>query len=428
MLKMKMKKKGGQKGGGFWSNVQAGDYSPCLLKYAVFSILFIFVCMQCLRIMSNTSDIMYNVQKYFFLITVPLAAMFLFMINITDDEDARGSFIKMSITMAIVGLLIYMYTQVSHSSIGFSYYTNSLFLVVIALLGLSIVYNFLSQYLERLTGWPGFIVQMIFYLPCLFWNGWYYFMSELHATPYIVHGLIFIEVLTISAYLYLPTLMESALHTKDGIVLLKKKTHLDKGTVTIANSDVLKLNPDVHQTLTKGSLKQYASNYAFSMWIYINPQNSSSESYNKEMEIFSYGYKDEQGMEHVKPMIRYYGGGDGSDQVSERNKLIFYFVNYPPKHEYDYENNTFYDVTVPLQKWNHIVINYNRNAVDIFINGHLERTFDLKENIPMYNDLDNVTVGSLNGVTGVITNVIYFKHPLSSQQIAYEYTKGHLEL
>jgi len=157
--------------------------------------------------------------------------------------------------------------------------------------------------------------------------------------------------------------------------------------------------------------------------LFLNPQNASNSGNNKEVEVFSYGYKDKNGVQHVKPMIRYYGGGDGKDQTVERDKLIFYFAKYPSSDKFDYAQNTFYDVAIPMQKWNHIVLNYNRNAVDIFINGHLERTFHMTESMPVYSDLDNIRVGSNDGLRGGIRNVIYFKHPLSNEQIAYQYNK-----
>jgi hypothetical protein len=160
------------------------------------------------------------------------------------------------------------------------------------------------------------------------------------------------------------------------------------------------------------------------MWLFLNPQNASSASNNREVELFSYGYADKEGIQHVKPMIRYYGGGDGKDQVSERGKLIFYFAKYPPSKEYQYEKNTFYDVPISMQKWNNIVINYNRNVVDIYLNGHLERSFTMTGSMPQYSDLDNIRVSSKDGLRGGIKNLVYYQHPLSFEQIAYQYNKA----
>jgi len=66
-------------------------------------------------------------------------------------------------------------------------------------------------------------------------------------------------------------------------------------------------------------------------------------------------------------------------------------------------------------------MNYNRNKVELFINGHLERTFVMNDNMPIYNDLDQISVGDNDGIDGGICNVRYYKHPLSPEQIALTY-------
>ena len=195
---------------------------------------------------------------------------------------------------------------------------------------------------------------------------------------------------------------------------------LDNGQLIIANSDDLKI-PKENESKYKDNIQgEYLTNYCLSMWIYINPHSANHASYNEEKQIFSYGFSDYAGVEHVKPMIRYYGGGDGSDQLIERNKLIFYLSRYPPTNQYDSDEHTFYDVTVKMQRWNQVVVNYNRNIVDIFINGNLERSFKMK-NLPMYNDLDNIVVGDDNGIDGGICNITYYRHALTPEQIALSY-------
>jgi hypothetical protein len=140
----------------------------------------------------------------------------------------------------------------------------------------------------------------------------------------------------------------------------------------------------------------------------------------------------------VKPMIRYYSGGgpDKRDVHEERDKYIFYFSEYPPsqdvydpsfnyppgKKEYDLDSKTFYEIEIPHQKWNQIVMNYNRNVVDIFVNGNLERSFKMNESVmPEYSGLDSITVGDDIGVDGAVCNVVYHHHPLNAQDVANSY-------
>ena len=71
-----------------------------------------------------------------------------------------------------------------------------------------------------------------------------------------------------------------------------------------------------------------------------------------------------------------------------------------------------------MQRWNHIVINYDGNAMDIFINNELVATNP--GTIP-YNDNTQIIGGTPNGIHGGICNVVYYNENISRDKINWIY-------
>lgn len=83
-------------------------------------------------------------------------------------------------------------------------------------------------------------------------------------------------------------------------------------------------------------------------------------------------------------------------------------------------------MNIKPQKWNQIVFNYTSSQVDLFINGHLEKTFVFNKDVdnptlPEYLPSDVISVGSTDGLDGAICNIKYHYAPQSKGQIATSY-------
>jgi hypothetical protein len=528
--------------------------SENVIKYIITTTVFLFVCGIIYNIISSPSNSNYSIRKYFFAYMFPLIMIFAILLNLGTDKLNRKPFIEVIGIITIFAIAIYYYALSNGVYVDISTWANYFIVITIGLVGLAIVYNSLISYMSRITGWPGFIAQLIFYLPCVLYDAWLYILDQFKLTPFAIYGFIIIEILLIIMYIYLPSLTNIVIGTDDSAVLVKNVIPLQNGRVTVATSSILKNAPTPEQISMGITAPYFPRNYCISLWVFTNPQDPANIAYSKESQILNYGHLDQHGVFQVKPLITYYGGGNTTDQPMERNKFVFYFVNYrdtsikntgeniqaelenttltiarlnrdidnqsvtdsekdklliemttlqkydqrlrissqmhdihskiqtlsdtiatgtltnkqtndlekskeqllvqlailqtqdelSPEElvsletsQYNKMKHTFYPVTLPDQKWNQIVLNYSNSTVDLFINGNLERTFylagkDIPPDIfngnpdtflPQYNDLDSITVGDTNGIDGGICNVVYYRQPLTTEQIIFTYNQ-----
>jgi hypothetical protein len=394
------------------------EWQSCIIKYIVMLIVVIGLSAYIISALSDPGNALRNIEKYFFVIAIPILLLFAFMLNLDKDSVARNTFYKIVGAFSLIAAGLYLYSMYSGgvNNILNNDYVKYTLLTLIILNGMGIIYNKFIVGALKSYGWYSFLIQLIFYLPCVLYDFWLSILEDFKLTWVGTYIILFIEVLFIILYICMPYIVDSITGFDNAVHLLDTPFFLDKDEYVIATGEELEVK--LYKDALSGIKNQYRRNYSISMWTYINPQTPSNSAYNKETQIFNYGYTDENDIQHVKPMIRYYGGGDSSDITSERDKMIFYFAEYPPKSK---NESSSYELTIPMQKWNNIVLNYNRNIVDLYVNGNLERSFHMQDVLPEYSELDNITVGSLNGVSGAICNVIFYNHPLNPSQIATGY-------
>jgi hypothetical protein len=155
---------------------------------------------------------------------------------------------------------------------------------------------------------------------------------------------------------------------------------------------------------------QFDYNYGLSIWFNMDAISpNAGAAYNEDTQIFKYGNKM---VVKYNPSINRLTvnaqtlktDNKGSTKNDERNETAVVYKN---------EN-------VMLQKWNHLVINYSSGYVDVFLNGKLDGA---KIQILPFMRNDSLIVGTGNGISGRVTGLIYFKHPMSAMSIKYMYEK-----
>jgi hypothetical protein len=226
-----------------------------------------------------------------------------------------------------------------------------------------------------------------------------------------------------------------------------QSTYLKQGGKQLINqpiqTDVL-TNVASYQTLSGSDKFDYQ--YALSFWFYLDAfPPSTNASYSKVVPILSYG---------ENPTIKYSSANntlyitvkqktdttsvvdfvqekeieikpetiDKWKNVQEKiNDAIENVKSMPFGNEIDSEGHRiiYKHPDVKLQKWNHILLNYNGGTLDVFYNGKLVKS--AIEVVP-YMKLDMLTVGTENGISGNVANLMYFKQPLNYLTVNTLYT------
>jgi hypothetical protein len=252
---------------------------------------------------------------------------------------------------------------------------------------IAIIYKVLSVKPARCN--DNVVYKAVDFLPNKFIQFAEYIKREFKLTSKIVWVVLAIELGFISLRFLIPYLAKFIL-SHDGEELLTESIYLENETNV---STFEQLYGEVSDDT------KYNYNYALSTWFTINPQPPNTRAaYQKYTNILNYGNKPRVQFNSAKNTLRVQA------EAGEGNKSNVDIV-------------TIED-GVPLQKWNHIVINYDGGYMDVFLNGNLVGS---KPNIAPYMQFDNVVVGENNGIEGGVRNVVYYDRTLTRGEVSLEY-------
>ena len=290
-----------------------------------------------------------------------VAVLFLFSVDYVGSNVTIASFVSGTLlTFTIIGLITFG-----------------------VLNGFDLIMKFINKISPGEYSFLNLLFKVILYIPCLIIDGIKWVKKEYNISTNSNWILLGVELVFLFLYLFwnkligLIAIKDGKLLTKNPPVLnLNKKTNL--GTYEFLNETDNK----------KGS----TYNYAISGWFNIkNMPPNTNKAYTKWTNVLNYGNK---------PAIQY---------KADENKLKVMMQT---------SSSSSKEITIiediPLQKWNHIVINNNNGTLDTFFNNKLVSSVDGE--VP-YIDNESVIVGEDNGIYGSVINVLYYDKPLSIQKI-----------
>lgn len=362
-----------------------------------------------------------NTYLYLLLVMLPIGLGMAKYYNLIGGKGSGGMFsmeIKL-MAFAMIAffmcILLYYYSNASTTGLLIFNYIILILFILIVIVGLALLYYVLGNFLKKQTGFIGFIINLIFYIPCMVAEFVNYMREQWKITPNNVFVLFFIEIVLILVYISIPYLTNAIVKNNTNIIL-KDPVFLSKET-TIAGSDTFKL--DRKETVgDKEMIKSVNTvyrnnNYALSFWVYVNNGSNADKSYTKESTIFSFSPTYDGNGEIIggRPVLTY------KNTQETPHTFTMYFTNNGTNKSGKYKFN------MDLQKWNYVVVNYHDSQADLLVNGIIQYTskFD-NGNIPQSLIMDDVIkVGSNDGISGAICNVNYFKEPLPFAYITSTY-------
>lgn len=438
------------------SNVQEKIFSKVKnnVLYISFILYVVFVFLVFFQASSNPYGIFDQKYWYIAAFLLPLFGIAYLYFKAENVLKARNILIAAVIFVVLfVGYLLYLLTK--SMGLTFKFFTGYFFgllLFLMIVVGLAIFYKIFMNSAMRFTGWTGFIVEFLFFIPCLITDYLDYIIKEYQNTPNVIFILFIIEILLILSYLYLPRIL-SQYTSKNSVLLRKTPLPLDGQTIINNNSvfiqdtrEIMNSQDSLQDTttllgkqggiislsdasgnmfnLTGKSDYLYTSNFALTMWIFVNGRSNGT----KPIFLFKYGSPPVNKIQSLLPTSK-------SKTVLNTKQQNFGkpSITYIKNDEWQFNFSESLDTQgngtdayssmlhIPPQKWNYIVFNYYDNQVDLFINGHLETNMDLTKNPIRHYPTDVITIGETNGLNGALCNLRFFKEPMKLSQITQTY-------
>jgi hypothetical protein len=144
-----------------------------------------------------------NLFTNVFMIIVPVILVFILMSLITFEPTTAAYLIFGSLFIAaIIGASVY-FLQTNLSKYIFNIYLLYVVIVAIIIIGISILVTLFSGSLKKLTGWTGFAINLLFYIPCLIRDAVQGAIQEYHTFSVTLVVLFVVEVVLLMTYFFL---------------------------------------------------------------------------------------------------------------------------------------------------------------------------------------------------------------------------------
>lgn len=372
---------------------QTNSSKTFLLRYS-----FAFICVIlsgfAMKMAANDPNAANN--NYYMYLTMVLLPLIIagFIILPLFSEGFNFSLNLALISVVTVGIIsvYYFMKMIVNAEMQYVGYFMYFLGFAITIVLLAMIYKIFYRIIRNVKGTWGFVVNLIFLIPCFFLDTIELLFADFKNTSNSIKLLFGIEIILIYLFFNLKGLFRN----KSSEITLLGEPH-----------DLYEKRDLGSDEIMYSSAEIFRENYGLSMWIYIN---TSHKTHGRPIPIFTYGNISEDGTYLsvnllAYPLIQY-------DQTTQKLKITI-----------SSEKSILLDIDG--QKWNHLAISMDNGYANIFINGELVKTLPYENTEMGEAGRRRLSAGwntkYMDGLLGAICNVIYYKKPLTPEQISRHY-------
>lgn len=335
-----------------------------------------------------------------------------------DKEKKNENWVKKGL-VSLFGLGVFVFMGFITGRIGG--------IIASSLVGLFLAVTGLMSYqkVTKFTSWIQLVYDMILYIPCLLFDGFFEVYKQYRITPSYIYFILLIETLLIGAYFAVPYVIHWVT-SKDGVIMLENPVYIDR----LSMLEHKQLEQNIRTAINKQqknfrldkptdtNQRNLLYTYGVSTWVYIDAQGANEkESTTRYSTVWDFGEKPiveyNAQTNTIRVRVKTHEGmavvyeSKDADARKDTHKLPV------KKSQVSIAENQKGGV-FPLQRWNHVVVNADGGTMDVWINGVLVAS---KGNIVPMNVTDRFRIGENDGIQGGVKDVRFFTHPLSSDAI-----------
>ena len=131
-------------------------------------------------------------------IIIPLFISVIYILSKSSSSSLANTYdyIKYSVAIILFLLFIYLLNTIQLSSQIVYLATGAIQLItfLMVIVALAIIYKVGYNVLYKIEGWPGFIINLIFYIPCMLLDLLEYIKNDLKQAPKAVYVLLIFEL------------------------------------------------------------------------------------------------------------------------------------------------------------------------------------------------------------------------------------------